>query len=180
MCHKKMNYYTVMHVYLTCHRRHFRVKHLFADSNLGECGIGLFTAMASSSSGGGRNSLPRGGGGASSSSGGGRNSLPRGGGGASSSYASGSATNLPRELRAALQAARPVCPHWGTVTGCRKGKKCTLLHNNDLDDPELRLPHVSLHPDGSISLRPPLMMGLQKWWSHELPGTRPLPLSHAI
>ena len=101
---------------------------------------------------------------------------------ASSSSASGSATNIPRELRAALQAARPVCPHWRTTKGCRKGEKCPLLHDvgggGDLDDPQLRLPHVSLHPDGSISLRAPLMMGLQKWWSHELPGTRPLPLSH--
>ena len=168
-----MNYYTVMHVYLTCHRRHFRVKRLFADSNLGECGIGLFTAMASSSSGGGPNSLPRGGGGASSSSRGGRNS--RGGG------ASGSATNmanLPVELRAALLAARPVCPHWGTEKGCRKGRRCTLLHGNDLDDPELKLPHVSMNRDGSMSLRPPLMGGLQKWWSqHGTPG-RPMPLTH--
>jgi hypothetical protein len=99
---------------------------------------------------------------------------------ASSSSAWGSAIDIPRELRAALQASRPACPHWSTWH-CRKGDKCPLRHDgggDDVGDPPLwRLPHASMRSDGGVSLRPPLMLGLKKWWSR-LPVTRPCPLSH--
>ena len=88
-------------------------------------------------------------------------------------------TQIPAEFVQLLADVQPVCPFFGTKTGCRKGKRCTLRHHDIDDAGGVRLPHGTRvqHEDGSIVivLRPPLWHGLEKYF---LSFERPMTVSH--
>ena len=83
---------------------------------------------------------------------------------------------LPAQLLQALKRARPPCPFFSTKHGCRKGRKCKLSHGGENED---HIPHCSRHvaKDGRsyITLRPPLMQGLARFFSDR---NCPMPISN--
>ena len=74
-----------------------------------------------------------------------------------------------------MSACRQTCPFWGTRRGCRKGKKCPLLHDNPHHGNAAHIPHISRHGD-SFNLRPPLTSSLDMFFKEH---KRPMPLSTA-
>lgn len=83
---------------------------------------------------------------------------------------------LPAHLLQVLKDARPPCPFYSTKRGCRKGRKCKLSHGSYN---EAHIPHISRHVSetGStyITLRPPLMKGLECFFEDR---KVPIPISN--
>ncbi len=79
-------------------------------------------------------------------------------------------------LLQALKRAQPPCPFFATKQGCRKGRKCKLAHGGENED---HIPHISCHVlgDGNsyITLRPPLMQGLERFFKDR---NCPMPMSN--